>query len=154
MQKLPPIAPVTAKGPLGVVHLPRMWAKALQHATGYLQDDYIVGCGLDRGVMGALGIDADKAIAFIESERPTYLEFENWIVGEAGGSLSEEKIRAANEAILGRRFDPEHAREFREEIGLSDESGIDSAALLDTFDDWVQFHKLMTSDVTASAGGA
>jgi len=43
MDKLPPIAAVTAMDPLGIVHPRRMWSKALQHATGHLQDDCIVG---------------------------------------------------------------------------------------------------------------
>ena len=50
MDKLPPIAAVTAMDPLGIVHPRRMWSKALQHATGHLQDDCIVGRGLDRAV--------------------------------------------------------------------------------------------------------
>lgn len=48
------MAAVTAKGPLGIVHLPLRWAKALQRVTGHLNDDYIVGCGLDRAVSEAL----------------------------------------------------------------------------------------------------
>lgn len=143
MEKLPPIAAVTAKGPLGIVHLPRMWAKALQHATGHLVDDYIVGCGLDQAVTSALGIDMAKALAYIQTEKPTYHEFENWIVAEAGG-IGPEKVKAANDAILGMRFGPERAKVFREEIGLAAESSVDSAAELDTLDDWLQFHRLMT----------
>jgi len=144
MEKLPPIAPVTAKGPLGVVHLPRMWAKALQKATGHLQDDYIVGCGLDRAVCRELGLDMEKAIAYIQSEKPSYLEYENWVVAEVGG-VGPDQVRAANDAILGLRFDAEHARQFREELGLPETSDVDGAADLDSWDDLSQFHRLLTA---------
>ena len=145
MDKFPPVAAVTAKGPLGIVHLPRMWAKALQHVTGHLNDDYIVGCGLDRAITKALGIDMEKALRYIQSERPTYHEFENWIVAECGGSISADTVEAANDAILNIQFDAEHAKEFREELGLPEESDLSGAADLDTLDDWVQFHRWMTA---------
>jgi len=144
MDKLPPIAAVTATGPLGIVHLPRMWAKALQRATGHLQDDYIVGCGLDRAVSEALGIDMQKALGYIQTAKPTYHEFEAWIVAECGGSIGQDKVQAANDAILGRRFDQEHAQGFRDELGLPAQSALDKAADLDTLDDWLQFHRWMT----------
>ena len=145
MDKFPPIAAVTAKGPLGIVHLPRMWAKALQRATGHLNDDYIVGCGLDRAVSEALGIDMQKALGYIQTAKPTYHEFEAWIVAECGGSIAHDKVQAANDAILNLQFDPARAKEFREELGLPEESLLDGAADLDTLDDWLQFHRWMTA---------
>ncbi len=145
MEKFPPVAAVTAMGPLGIVHLPRMWAKALQHATGHLNDDYIVGCGLDRAVSGALGIDMQEALSYIQTAKPTYHEFEAWVVARCGGTVGPDKVRAANEAILGITFDAQMAKEFRAELGLPQESKLDGAANLDTLDDWLQFHRWMTA---------
>lgn len=135
---------MTARGPLGIVHLPRMWAKALQHATGRLNDDYIVGCGLDRAISRALGIDMQKALTYIQTAKPTYHEFEAWVVAECGGDIGPDKVQAANDAILGIRFDAEHAGEFRAELRLPEGSALDGAADLDTLDDWLQFHRWMT----------
>lgn len=43
MQTLPPLAGISMQGTLGVVHMPRMWSKALLQAKGQLADGYRPG---------------------------------------------------------------------------------------------------------------
>ena len=144
MRKIPPIAPIPAKGPLGLAHLPRMWSKALQDATGRLADGYRTGCYFDRTLMASLGIDVQEALGFIRSALPTYLEFEAWVLERAGGSLSPEQIEAANQAILGHELDREERGEFLRELGLPADSPVRRTAELEQLDDWAQFHTLLT----------
>ena len=65
--------------------------------------------------------------------------------GKVRRNRRARQVRAANEAILGITFDAQMAKEFRAELGLSQESKLDGAANLDTLDDWLQFHRWMTA---------
>ncbi len=151
MQRIPPIAPIAAKGPLGLAHLPRMWSKTLQEATGHLVEGYKTGCYFDRILSASLGIDVQEAFSFVRSTRPTYLEFEAWVLARAGGSLDPERIEAANQAILGHELDPDEREEFLRELGLPPGSPVRRTADLEQLDDWAQFHRLLTG---AAGGGA
>lgn len=149
MQKIPPIAPIPAKGPLGLAHLPRMWSKALQAATGQLADGYRTGCYFDRTLMATLGIDVQAALAFIQSNLPTYLEYEAWVLEQAGGHLEPERIEAANRAILGHELEEAERLEFLQELGLPAETTVRGTAELEQLDDWAQFHRLLTNQSEA-----
>lgn len=145
MDKLPPIAPISAKGPLGLVHMPRMWSKALLHATGQLAPGYRTGCFFDRSVMGGLGIDTDRALAYLSAERPTYAAFEAWVLEQIGGRADPEKLVAINRTILEHELDPEEREEFQAELRLPEDSPIRKTAELEQLDDWVQFHTLLVN---------
>lgn len=144
MQKMPPIAAISAKGPLGLVHLPRMWSKALLGATGHLAPGYRTGCYFDRTLMGSLGISTEAALAYIGSELPTYARFEQWVLEQAGGHIAPESIVHVNRAILSHEFDGEELRSFQSELGLPEDSPIRKTADLEQLDDWVQFHTLLS----------
>ena len=93
MQRIPPIAPIAAKGPLGLAHLPRMWSKTLQEATGHLVAGYKTGCYFDRILSASLGIDVQEAFSFVRSTRPTYLEFEAWVLAGPAGAWTPSGSR-------------------------------------------------------------
>lgn len=138
-----PIAPISVKGPLGLAHLPRMWAKALLHAKGALVEGYRPGCLFDRTVMRRLGIDMERALDFLCTEMPTYAEFEAWVVEQAGGAIDPEVIEDINDFLLHHEFSGEALAAFQKALGLPPGSPIRTAAELDTLDDWVEFHKLL-----------
>ena len=49
-------------GPLGAIHLPRLWSKLRLSAAGQLQDGYPeCGAGFDQMVLDGLGVDRDAA---------------------------------------------------------------------------------------------
>ena len=53
-------------GPLGILHLPRLWQKVSLEARGKLAPGYPgIGQGYDMMVIGALGLKADAVKAFI-----------------------------------------------------------------------------------------
>lgn len=143
MQKMPPIAAISAKGPLGLVHLPRMWSKALLGATGHLAPGYRTGCYFDRTLMGSLGISTEAALAYIGSELPTYAHFEQWVLEQAGGHIDEGRIAEVNMTILEHELDDDERRAFQRELGLTEESAIRKTAELELLDDWVQFHTIL-----------
>jgi hypothetical protein len=135
-----PLISSSVSGPLGVMHLPRVWLKILLHAAGKLPDGYRHGVGgFDEMLCVNLGIDRDSFVSYIEERNPSYLELEAW-VREHATNLNPKSIAAHNDAILAREL-PEHMREQRRvDIGLTDES-INKSVALNDLDDWAAVHR-------------
>ena len=139
MSKIVPLISSGIAGPLGVLHLPRLWLKASLEAAGKLADGY-PGCGqgYDQMVLDGLGLARAAFIAFIAT-KPTYIQCEKW-VSENGSKVNEAAISELNAAIVGYI----HADETRQAIlsaaGLPDGEPRD-AINLNNLDDWDEFHK-------------
>ena len=102
MAKMIPMIGSSEAGPLGAMHLPRLWLKVSLSAAGQLNDEYdACGAGFDQMVLDGLGVDRDAAVDFITSSRPTYPQFEQWVVDQNGGSIDQSVIDASNAAIAG-----------------------------------------------------
>jgi hypothetical protein len=97
-----PLISSAAAGPLGAIHLPRLWQKVLLSAKGQLDPEYDeCGPGFDQMTLGALGLDRDATIAYIKDNSPTYPQFEQWVVQQKGGSIDRSTIEQHNAAIRG-----------------------------------------------------
>ncbi len=132
-------------GPLGAVHLPRLWAKVLLGSHGLLPDDYDeCGEGFDAMTISALGIDREELISFIREEQPTYMAFETWVTHKTGGTLEAQRIDAHNRAILSYKHNESTAKSMRASSGVSDQS-ISDAATLNALDDYDELHAQITS---------
>lgn len=126
---IPLISSGTA-GPLGALHLPRLWTKLTLGSAGMLADGYdFCGQGFDQMTITALGLDRDKTIAYIKEKRPTYVEFEEWVVAQNGGNLSKEKIAAHNAAITGYNHSDELAAKMRAASGVKSAATKDAVTL-------------------------
>ena len=137
---IPMISSGTA-GPLGVLHLPRLWLKASLGAAGKLHPDYpSCGKGYDSMVLDGLGLDKAAFESFIAT-KPTYPQFEAWVLAQSGGSLDAAAVAKLNAAITGYI----HADDVRTAIlgadGIPDEGKIRDAINLNNLDDWHAFHK-------------
>ena len=146
MAKMIPLISSGTAGPLGVLHLPRLWLKVSLDATGQLDDDYpAIGDGYDAMVLNALGIDKEVFSAFVKEQKPTYPETESWILEQSGGSLDQNAMAELNAAITGYN----HADDVREEIlaasGIGDDGSIPDAVNLNNLDDWHCFHQAALS---------
>jgi hypothetical protein len=141
MKYVPLISSGTA-GPLGVLHLPRLWLKVSLEARGLLADGYPgIGKGYDQMVIDALGLTGDAVVSFIQGEQPTYPQFEAWVKAQPGAKLDAGTISNLNAAITGYN----HADEVRKGIlaadGLPDDAGAPKDAIhLNNLDDWHEFH--------------
>lgn len=138
---IPLISSGTA-GPLGVLHLPRLWLKASLGAAGKLHSDYpAIGAGYDQMVLTALGIDKAAFESFIATSKPSYPALEAWILAQSGGSLDAAAVAELNAAIIGYN----HSEDVRTAIlgagGIPDEGKILDAINLNNIDDWQSFHK-------------
>ena len=88
-------------GPLGALHLPRLWLKVSLEAAGKIAAGYPgIGAGYDSMTCAALGLDPEAVKSFIASSKPTYTQFEAW-VRQNGKKLSKADIQRHNLAILG-----------------------------------------------------
>lgn len=138
-----PLISTRTTGPLGVVHLPRLWLKLLLAAHGKLADGYRAGeGGFDGLLLDALGISGPDAVDYVQSNAPTYLAFEAWIKEQAKpDSLTEEAIAALNKRIL--EFPkPEPGRsEMLETLGLPADDTVWLGTDLNDLDDWFCVHQ-------------
>ena len=142
---IPTISSAVA-GPLGAIHLPRLWSKVLLSAQGELADGYDeCGQGFDQMVLDGLKVDRDAAVAFIKGSDATYPQFEAWVLEQRGGSIPASEIEASNAAIAGY----EHADDTRSEIlsaaGVANDGSIKDAVNLNNIEDWTDFHAAITS---------
>lgn len=127
-------------GPAGIVHLPRLWAKLLIASTGRLPDDYdACGAGFDAMTLAAMGIRREEAVQFVMSRRPTYMEFEKWVL-EKNGTIDPSRIREHNAAILRYCHEDGTARSMRAASGLAHYPQISDAVTLNAIDDLDQLH--------------
>ncbi len=143
MSKLVPTISSGTAGPLGVLHLPRFWQKVSLDAVGKLHDEYpACGAGYDQMTLDALGLDKDTTINYIKSNKPTYVQFESWVLQQKGGALDPEAVRKHNEAVLGYIHDDGTRGEILGGAGLSDDTcSFRDAVNLNNLDDWALFHQ-------------
>ena len=129
-------------GPLGVVHLPRLWLKSSLEARGKLAAGY-PGCGkgYDQMVLDGLGLDRQKTLDFIKNNRPSYIQFENWVKQQPGVKLDKANIQKLNDSIRGYNHDDNTRKGILSASGLQDDaSACKDAVSLNNLDDWNEFH--------------
>jgi hypothetical protein len=138
-----PLISSAVAGPLGVLHLPRLWLKASLEARGKLAAGYPgIGHGYDMMVVSALGLDADAVRRFITEQRPTYPQFEAWIAAQPGVNLTKGNIHKLNVAIAGYIHTDDVRRGILSENGIPDNGSVLPDAInLNNLDDWYGFHQ-------------
>ena len=136
---LVPAISTAVAGPLGALHLPRLWIKRRVQAAGRLPAGYRVGApGFDGAVAQVLGFDYDALAAYIDAELPDYLATEAWVRSNAT-SLTPETIAALNARILATKLPEQYAPAMRARLGV-DES-FERSIPLNDLDDWLTLHE-------------
>lgn len=130
-------------GPLGVLHLPRLWLKASLEARGKLAPGYPgCGSGYDQMVLDGLGINRDAFLSFIKNEKPTYTQTEEWIKKQPGAKLDKASVEKLNSDICGYNHKDDVRKGIFAASGLSDENcSFRDAVNLNNLDDWKEFHE-------------
>ena len=138
---VPMISSGTA-GPLGVLHLPRMWQKVSLESRGKLAAGYPgIGRGYDAMTCAALGLEEQAVKDFITKNKPTYPEFEAW-VKKNGKTLDRQSIDKHNAAVRGYIHDDATRKEILAGCGIADEASVAKDAVnLNNLDDWHGFHQ-------------
>jgi hypothetical protein len=138
---VPMISSGTA-GPLGVLHLPRLWQKVSLESQGKLANGYPgMGRGYDAMTCAALGLDEQAVINYIKQSKPTYPQFEGWVKQNAK-SLNSEAIEKHNAAVRGYNHDDDTRKNICQSCGIpNDVSTPKDAVNLNNLDDWQEFHR-------------
>ncbi len=128
-----PLVSSGTAGPLGAIHVPRLWLKLSLASIGSLPDGYDeCGAGFDAMTLNALGLDRQKTIDFVRQSKPTYMEFEHWIV--ANGKTDKATIERHNAAIRGYNHADDLAHSMRASSKIDDAS-VRDAVTLNTVED-------------------
>jgi hypothetical protein len=138
---VPMISSGTA-GPLGVLHLPRMWQKVSLESQGKLAAGYPgIGRGFDAMTCAALGLDEQAVKDYIKQNKPTYPQFESWVRKNAK-SLNKDAIEKHNAAVRGYNHDDETRKSVLGASSIADDAAAPKDAVnLNNLDDWYEFHK-------------
>jgi hypothetical protein len=140
LQHVVPLISSDTAGPLGAIHLPRLWTKLTLSAAGVLPDGYDeCGAGFDQMTLTALGLDRAKTIDFVKSTKPKYMAFEEWVIAQNGGSISPDRIKKHNEAIRGYNHADDLAAKMRASSGIKNPA-VRDAVTLNTIEDLDDVH--------------
>ncbi len=129
-------------GPLGVLHLPRLWLKVSLDAQGKLAAGYpAIGKGFDQMVIDGLNLNRDALAAFIAEKHPTYTQFEQWIREQPSATIDKASIEKLNGAIRSYNHDDETRGAILGAAELNDDQTAPRDAVnLNNLDDWTEFH--------------
>jgi hypothetical protein len=142
MNTIVPLISSGVAGPLGVLHLPRLWLKTSLEARGKLAAGY-PGCGkgYDQMVIDGLGLKREAVLDYIKTNKPNYPEFEIW-VKKNGTKLDKASIDKLNSAIKGYIHDDATRKGILGANGLPDDDcACKDAVNLNNLDDWKEFHE-------------
>ena len=129
-------------GPLGVLHLPRLWQKVSLEEQDKLASGYPgVGKGFDAMTLAALGLEERAVRDYVKKNKPTYPEFEGWVKKNAK-SLNQGAIEKHNAAVRGYNHDDETRQGILGACKISDHAAAPKDAVnLNNLDDWYEFHR-------------
>jgi len=127
----------------GAIHLPRLWLKLTLGAAGLLPADYdLCGPGFDQMTLKSLNLDRQKTIDYVAQQKPTYMQFEQWVIEQNGGKIDPETVRKHNEAVRGYNHADDLASKMRTSSGIKDAT-IKDAVTLNTLEDLDEiYHKV------------
>jgi len=149
--KIVPLISSEVPGTFGLMHLPRLWLKALLHATDRLAEDW--GCGpggLDKITMDFVGVDPDAFVPWLLQAFPTFAECETWVRANAR-ALDEASIARANAFLTTHPLPRGLGPKFRAYLGIEDDR-FDVGIRLNDLDDWMAVHQYV--ERYGSGGGS
>ncbi|HEV3154445.1 MAG TPA: hypothetical protein VGZ02_11625 [Candidatus Baltobacteraceae bacterium] len=144
-EKIVPTISSDTAGPLGAIHLPRLWAKLTLAAHGRLAEGYDeCGPGFDAMTINNLNLVKDRVVQFVREHKPTYMQFEKWVVDQNGGKIDPDTIKKHNEAVRAYCHADDLAGTMRTSSGIPHDQ-IKDAVTLNTVEDLDELHRQATS---------
>jgi hypothetical protein len=142
MSTVVPLLSSGIAGPLGVLHLPRLWLKLSLDAQGKLAPGYpAIGKGFDKLVIDSLNLNRDALTSFVAEKHPTYTQFEQWVREQPGATIDKASIEKLNAAISSYNHDDATRGAILGAASLPDDPKAPRDAVnLNNLDDWTEFH--------------
>ena len=95
------ISPSNETGKLQVLHLKRYWHKSILKRDRKIQPDaFIEEWVTDVTLLNALGLGLEQTIQYVYQEKPSFEQFENWIIAIVG-EPDHQKIQQFNQLFTG-----------------------------------------------------
>ena len=143
MNTIVPLISSGVAGPLGVLHLPRLWLKVSLEARGKLAPGYPgAGKGYDQMVIDGLGLNRETVLKFIRDSKPDYPQFEAWVKKQPGAKLDKSSVEKLNGAIRGYIHDDGTRKSILSANGIADDASAPKDAVnLNNLDDWKEFYE-------------
>ena len=140
MASVVPLISSGTAGPLGVLHLPRLWLKVSLEARGKLASGYPgAGKGYDQMVIDGIGLNRDAVLNFIKTSKPSYPQFEAWVKKNAT-RLDKPSVDKLNSGIKGYIHDDATRKSIVGADGIPDDASAPKDAVnLNNLDDWHGF---------------
>jgi len=140
--KVVPLISSGTAGPLGAVHLPRLWSKLTLAAAGLLPEGYDeCGQGFDQLTITDLGLNKDEVITYVRTRKPTYVEFEEFV--RTKGKTDADTIKKHNAAVLGYNHADDKAEHMRNDVGFK-QAQVKDAVTLNMLEDLNELHQNVT----------
>ncbi|MDB5259312.1 MAG: hypothetical protein JWO73_520 [Candidatus Taylorbacteria bacterium] len=112
-------------GSLGILHLPRLWSKVVFEGDIKLDEEAIrLESYFDEVVLRGIGIDPKSVFEYLRSEKPTYPDFEEWILERAGAKLDDDAVAEINRKILAHEHEERISERILRECGLGNPQDI------------------------------
>ena len=140
MASVVPLISSGTAGPLGVLHLPRLWLKVSLESRGKLASGYPgLGKGYDQMVIDGIGLNRDAVLNFIKTSKPSYPQFEAWVKKNAT-KLDKGSVDKLNSGIKGYIHDDATRKSIVGADGIPDDANAPKDAVnLNNLDDWHGF---------------
>jgi hypothetical protein len=103
-----PLPEATEAGALGVYQLKRYWARAMAQRRGQPVPAEMHDRHLDYLVIHACGLGLEQTLDYLGRERPSFDEFERWIVATTGG-IEPLRVARINAAVTDAPYPQEIA---------------------------------------------
>ena len=88
------LVPGTDTGSTGIYQLKRLWSKAI--AGPDIVNQYPEETGLDNALIDILGLGLLPTFQYLYWQKPDFESFENWVITQAGGHITENTIQQCN----------------------------------------------------------
>jgi hypothetical protein len=102
-REIVPLGGEEEAGALGIPHLKAFWTRRMPGSTGRPPvsengDDWVA----DNTLLGGLRVGLKETFDHLFTKKPTFDQFEAWILEKNGGALDPECVRRLNAALEGR----------------------------------------------------
>ncbi len=103
-------------GPLGVFHLKRLWSRMMTTFGGWVYEEPSVDeWDFDKIVIHGLGLNLEETFQYLAQKRPSYSEFEQWVIQKNEGNLHKAQVDKINAAV-GETTDKRNSQRAKQEI--------------------------------------
>lgn len=99
-------------GALGVVHLKRLWSRALAHPRDDTPETRTSEWRALNLLFSGLELGLEETLRYLGGSRPSFAEFEAWVLERNGGSLDPRTVARLNAALTGQAPPPDARAEI------------------------------------------